>query len=1066
MKIELSSLVARRRLSAAGLLCLVSLMGGTALAQTTGTIYGTVTDPSGLAVPNATVVATHNERGTTRNATTGAQGEFVLPLLPAGVYTLRLEASGFKKVEQKDIEISPNSNVRADAKMELGSLAESVNVTGEAPLVDSRSSTLGTLIDPRRVLELPMNGRNVVGLAVLLPGVSAISAPQTFTGDRSGPTITVSGSRANDTLFLLDGADYNAIYRNNGLNLPPPDALQEVKVLTNTFSAEYGRNSGAVFQAVSRSGTNEIHGSVWEFLRNQKLNARNFFAASTKPQLIQNQFGAAAGGPIKKDKLFVFASFEGLRIRPASLATSAYPLTAAERNGDFSGSAAIRDPLTKLPFPGNQIPSSRFDTVSHNVLTRQELMPLPNQPDGGLVFTFPSPSTNNTVLARADYNLRKHTIDGRFNYNRAQQTTFSGNVPAYGTTSYSTPTYSVTVGDTWVVTPNVLNQMRVGFNRFFPGFTPVNPFHMTDLGGKFPMIVDVPPSLSLSGRLSLASGGFETDLNQTWQFNDSIQWTKGAHSIKAGLEIFRYRYYYESSYLGQGSYSFTGAMTGNSAADFVLGRPASLTVGSPMIKAGVKQFNIYPYFQDDWKITRRLTLNLGLRYELSLAGMYPNHDLASTFRFGQQSQVIKNAPTGIVFPGDPGIPDSTMPTDKNNFAPRVGLAWDPFGNGRTSVRAGWGIFYELMTAEGYDNNLNQPVRYVFTVNAPPSLTDPLLGYPAIPLVPTGDNPLFVGLPSLWYVDPQMRTPYVQHYNLNVQHEIVKDLLLQVGYVGKQGRKLPLSLAGNPAVPGPGASLSNIDDRRIYPGFGDNSEITAQTNSYYNSLQVEATRRYRGGFSLQGAYTFSRATDQFSSISLGTQIPNIFDLRSQRGLADGSAKHIGSFSWIWDLPKLQSANSVVRFIAGNWQWNGLVTAQSGSPFNLQLGSDAALSGTPNQRPSVIGDPSPPGDRAKGDKILAWFNRSAFVAPALGTYGNVARNALLGPGSTTANAGLFKTFKLPGREGLRMQFRSEFFNILNHTNLSNPNASLSSGVRMGRITSAGSARVIQFALKLSF
>src|SRR5262245_59728044 len=309
-------------------------------AQGNGTIHGTVTDPAGAAIPGAKVVALLEERGTLRELVTSPEGDFVFPSLAVGTYTITVEAQGFKQFRRSGVTLTTEQNVRVDVRVEVGNLAESVTVTAEAPLVDSRSSVIGTLIDSRRVTDLPLNGRNIIGLASLLPGATNVAAPQTFTGDRSGPTLNVSGSRGNQNLFLFDGQQFNAVFRNTGLNYPPPDALQEVKVLTNSFSAEYGRNAGSVFQVVTRSGANQIHGSLWEFLRNHSLNARSFFAPSTIPQLIQNQFGAAAGGPIRKDRLFLFGSYEGLRVRSASLGAASFPLTEAERRGDFSAATA------------------------------------------------------------------------------------------------------------------------------------------------------------------------------------------------------------------------------------------------------------------------------------------------------------------------------------------------------------------------------------------------------------------------------------------------------------------------------------------------------------------------------------------------------------------------------------------------------------------------------------------------------------------------------------------------------------------------------------------------------
>jgi hypothetical protein len=419
----------------------------------------------------------------------------------------------------------------------------------------------------------------------------------------------------------------------------------------------------------------------------------------------------------------------------------------------------------------------------------------------------------------------------------------------------------------------------------------------------------------------------------------------------------------------------------------------------------------------------------------------------------------------LVFPGDQGVPRGLFESDKNNFAPRFGFAWDFAGDGKTSVRGAYGIFFETVNADVIQNN-SQPFRYAFTFQTPYSLSDPLRGQPPIPLSVNMSNPLFVGTQEIFYPEPGLRTPYVQHFNLNVQRQVLGDLAVQAGYVGKLGRKLLMGISSNPAVFTPNATLGNIDQRRILQGYGNNSIITSQGASSYHGLQVEVTKRFSKGFSLQGAYTFSRAIDMASGASIGAGSPQVFDLTTEVGLSNFHAKNIASFSWIWDLPKLKGRNALIRNAIGGWQLNGMISVQSGSPINVVNGSDIALSGTPNQRPNVIGDPRLPDGRSRGEKIMGWFNAAAFAHPAKGTFGNVGRNALLGPGSQDTNLALFKTFDMPGREGFRLQSRSEFFNVLNTPNFGNPNAQVSAGSRMGRITSAGGARVIQFALKALF
>jgi outer membrane receptor protein involved in Fe transport len=1039
------------------------------LAQGNGTIHGTVTDPTGAAIPGARVVALLEERGTTRELTTSPEGDYVFPSLAIGTYTITIEAQGFKALRRSDVTLTTEQNVRVDARLEVGNLLEAVSVVAEAPLVDSRSSVIGTLIDSRRVTDLPLNGRNIIALAALLPGATTVSAPQTFTGDRSGPTLSVSGSRANQNLFLFDGQQFNAVFRNTGLNYPPPDALQEVKVLTNSFSAEYGRNAGSVFQVVTRSGTNEIHGSVWEFLRNHKLNARSFFAPADIPQLIQNQFGAAAGGPIKKDKLFLFGSYEGLRVRPASLGASAFPLTEAERRGDFSASATpVRDPANNnQPFPANQIPLERFDPVARNLLNPSQ-MPLPNRPDGQLVLTFPTPQDNDQYLLRGDWNLTNHVLDARYNLNRAYDRSSAGDVPTYLPLDRTARIHSITIGDTWSVRPTLLNQARASFNRFSSVYTNLNPTHLSDLGGNFPLFggPKIPPTIGITGRVTLgnASSVDAIAANESLQLNESMTWSRQRHTIKGGYELLKLRYLNRSFFQTMGSFTFNGQITGNPAADFVLGRATNMTVASPVLEQAGLQTNHYFFVQDDWRVHPRLTLNLGLRYELPLNWVHPA-DWWGTFKPGQQSRVIPNAPVGMLFPGDPGVPRGLFDTDKTNFAPRIGFAWDPFGNGRTAVRGAYGIFYDTINSDVIQNT-SQPYRYTFTIPTPFSLSDPLRGQPPIPLTINTANPQFVGLQEIFYPDPSLRSPYIQQFNLNIQREIFKDFFVQTAYVGKIGRKLLMGVSTNPAMYGPGATVGNINSRRRIPGFGNLQNISSRGNSTYHGLQIEATKRMSRGFSLQGAYTWSKSLDQASAIALGGAVPNVDDLGTQWGRSDFDARHVAAISWIWDLPKFAGAAAPVRWIAGSWQVNGVLTARSGLPLNVTTGQDNALSGTPNQRPNLVGNPHLPSDRPRSELVRAWFDRTAFSNPAPGTYGNLGRNALTGPRNFNLNAGIFKSFPIPLREGMRFEFRNEFFSLTNTPNLSNPNTNLNAGANMGRITSATGARVIQFAAKVIF
>ncbi len=1036
-------------------------------AQDTGSLYGTVTDPAGAVVPNAQVTAVSAERGNTRTATSNDRGEWVLTAVPIGTYTVRVSVAGFKAFEQTGIALAAEQNVRVDAALQVGSATEAITVVAETPLTDARTSTLSGTIEEKTVTDMPLDGRNIFDLMSLMPGVSTINDPQTFTNDRQGPTFTTSGSRPGQNSMLFDGGSFNALFRNSGLNYPPPDSVQQIRVVTSNYTAEFGRNSGTVMNVITKSGTNSLHGAGWEYLRDSAFNARSFFS-KTVNKLVQNQYGGNLGGPVIKNKLFLFGSYQGLKVRSSALSSSAKPLTSSESSGVFSGT--IKDPLTGQPFPGNTIPASRFDPVAVKI---NQLISPANSANGFLAATYFAPQNDDQGLLRGDYYLGRHAIDARYNQVASRANAAAGNVPGYEYEETDAYVHTISIGDTLPISANLLNVARLAYNRFSTGVSILTPYSLHSLGSTLPEFGPPTPSeINVSSRFDVGntSAAPAATTNDTRDLTETLTWIRGSHSFKFGAEYLRGQYLNRTWFQSQGGFTFSGIFTGNSAADFLLGLAQNLSISSPALEQGGIQNNFYGFAQDDWRVSRRLTLNLGLRYELPMPWYQPNNYWGS-FSPGEQSRVYPNAPTGLVFPGDPGFGRGLIHADMNNFAPRIGFAYDATGSGKTIIRGGFGVFYDAITANIIQNG-TQPFRYSYTINAPYSLSDPLRGYGTIPATLNLKNPVFTlnPPPQLTFPSPTMRTPYTMQYNVTVQRQFFGNTVLEAAYVGKLGRKLLDDISANPAIYAPGATVANENSRVIYPGFGNLTTMGTFANSEYNALQVRVVKRYSRSFTLQGTYSYSKSLDDFSggtgaSVTDTAATPNPFDLHSMWGPSDFYSKHIASVAGIWDMPKLLRQNAFIRETAGGWNLAVRFTAHSGLPINVVTGADNALSGTPQQRPNVIGDPNLGTNRPLAEQLAQWFNPAVFVAPAPGTYGDLGRNALIGPGMQTTNAALLKNFPFSHREGVYFQFRAEAFSVFNTPIFKNPGNTM--GSSLGKITStSGGDRHLQLALKLIF
>lgn len=1049
-----------------------------ALAQTTATIIGVVRDSTGAVVPQVQVTARNVSTGFTRTSTSDDTGAYLIPNLPVGQYSVTAEREGFRRFVRDGITLAVNDNVRVDVVLSVGAVTESIQVTAEAPGVDTRSSTIAEVVDRRRIQELPLNGRNAMALARVVPGVISVSAPTTFTNGRSGPDVTVAGGRDTQNEFRFDGTAHQNLTHNSALNFPSPDALQEFKVMTSNYSAEFGRNAGGVFLAVTRAGTNAFHGTVWEYLRNKALNARNFFSAD-KPDLKQNQFGFTFGGPVRRDRTFFFGSYQGTRIREGRLYATARPPTAAERAGDFSASTRRpRDPVTALPFADGRIPRERFDPVAMRLL--EKYVPLPNQSDGRWVSLVPRPTDNNQYLWRVDHNFSSaNNLNLRFFRDQSDTLTQDGNIYPYSPNREALTVDNWALHDTHTFSPRLLNELHLGVNRVDTKLRALDNTQFSDLGAVLPGVT--PPQLSdviVDGFFNMDSGLNYIEHGNIYQLGDHVSWFRGKHSVRIGGEFQRTEMINRASTATNAFFRFDASVTNNAFADFLVGKPRSIDQSSPYDRV-VKGYNWFVYFQDDFRLTPRITVNAGLRYEM-FRPYHHVHDWTNTYREGQQSRVTPGAPPGMVFPGDPGISRGLLPVDKNNFAPRLGVAWDPRGNGRMSVRIAYGLFYENFRSDIWTYPaVNQPFVIREFINNPFSLSDPYRGRVSpFPYIFTPGGAKFSFPMGLFTVPaPELAMPYVHQLSFSVEHSLPGNMVFKGAYVGKLAHNLLRMVQKNPAryIPGTdpnspcagraASCTQNTDARRIiHPGiYSSFREIATNSNSSYHSLQLSLNRRFSNGLTFLTAYTFGKLLDFYSAQNLGTTPQDPYNHRAERARSDEDRTHVFNASFVYELPFLREQKGPLGKALGGWALSGIVGLASGLPVWIRTGQDRSLTGVDFDRPDLVGDPHRE-HASRGDMVEQFFNRAAFVANQPGRYGNTGRNVISGPAQATTDLSLVKNFPLSERWGT-LQFRTEFFNAFNQVNFGAPEGRVTNA-NYGKIQTAGSPRIVQFALRYQF
>ncbi len=1089
---------------------LMALAPRLAAAQAvSGTLLGTVTDPSGAVLSGAKVTLVNEATGLTRTLTTDKNGEFTAPSMPTGTYTATAEMQGFKVAAVSNVELGVDQHVRIDLKLEVGAQTETVNVEAARPLLQTNSSDLATTVTTQQIETLPLNGRNFVQLTRTVPGVLRGIPGANIDGAgslawRASASFSANGQRPRDNNYMLDGVDNNEDWLQTVVLFPSVEALDEFKLQTSTYSAEFGRSLGGVVNLQIKSGTNDIHGSGFEFLRNSAMDANNFFnnrAGRAKPKFTQNMFGGTAGGPIMKDRTFFFFDYQGQRTNQGQTYLSTVP-SAKMRNGDFSEiNRVIYDPLTHLPFPGNVIPQDRWDPAAKNIL--QQLYPAPNV--AGTVGSNGQQINNyliNPTLERQDDQLdikvdhsltENNRFFGRYSYEKTHRqlpatlphgdagTTFGagdGNIKAQG----------FAFNDTHIFGPTWLNEFRFGWSQIKFLMTPI------DYGTNLAQQVGIPGvnlnqvtsafsqiQFDNNGVRNMGSNGNQpliTNQNDL-QFFDNVTKTMGRHTLKAGgsltlrqreilnadsiVGIFHFNNNLTSNCAGITSGCTLNSATGFDVASFLLG--LSNQKNRALFDSNTyteKRPEYGAYFQDDFRATNRLTLNMGARYDVYVPWVEKDNRQSnfdpSTGKFVVASD---NATINGV-----NVGRYLQTYSKADVGPRLGFAYDVDGSGKTLIRGGYGIFWNFSPGGTSSSKAQNPPFLQATTLTTTFGTDLTLstGFPPPPGVDPSRPPAGT---TRSVFDINFRDAYSHQFNVNIQRQLATNYMIEVAYVGSRSRQMMIKTDQNQAPPVLG--VTNADVNRPYATISPALRTLGTASSIgflnYNGLLVKFTRRFANGFSVFNSYTYGKGMDLSSDNDGTVTLTNTYDQAYNRAVTDYDVTHTFTSNWIYALPFAKDK------MYGGWSVSGILYVRSGLPFTVTQTQGVLSTGTGN-RPNRISDGS-----LSNPTIAEWFDINAFVSPTdtTATYGNSGRNILRGPGQTNVDFSLIKTTHFGRFEN---EFRVEAFNLFNHPQFANPSGgALQLGnAAFGQITAMLSnsscslcgttERQIQVALKLKF
>ena len=1091
-------------------LVVVLLCASTAMAQATAQITGTVKDSSGAVLPGVDVTATQTDTNFSRSAVSDANGNYILSNLPTGPYRLTASLSGFRTFERTGIVLQVNANPTIPIEMAIGNLAETISVEAATPLIETRNPAIGQVIENERIEELPLNGRNatdlitLAGAAVPQPGLNASSRSM-----QGGTAIAVGGGSAVGVAYLLDGAMHNNPYDNLNLPLPFPDALQEFRLETSSTTANNGMHSSASVNVVTKSGTNQFHGDLFEFVRNHRFNATNPFNSIDPATgeragdgLSRNQYGGTFGGPIETDKLFFFGAYQGTRLRETPADLFGFVPTAAMLGGDFTTYASAQCNATgavnlRGPFVGNRIDPARLSPAAVKLAS---YLPKTNDPCGRFEYSRSRPQDESQYIGKVDFQLNQsQSLFVRFMFTGIKWTPplqlQPENVLVSSQGGRDNKATSLTVGDTMVLSNSTVNAIRFAYNNTDIHRTHEQTgFSAPDLGVKTFSYLEDYALISVTNGGFQIGGGTESEARfktPTWNVSDDLTMVRGNHQFGFGASLAFWKSLSQANVRSPGQFTFNGSITGLPLADFLTGSLQSLIQATPN-SLDMQQWYLGLYASDTWRLSPKATVNYGLRWEPGFAQQIRNGAIYNfsidRYLAGERTTQYTNAPPGFLYPGDAGFANGNAGMEDNwlQFSPRIGFAWDPAGDGRMSVRTGYSLGYDFVNAQFH---LNTSVAPPF--NAEARVTNPVGGFDDpwrgtgnetfFPFT-TGPNSPFPLTGPYISIPPDIKPPRQQSWNVTVQRQVGQNLALTASYLGSYSDRLWNVRSLNPGVYIPGSctlqtptgpqffavcstnattdlrrklTMANYDTGKF---LGAVDEHTALGTQKYNGLLLGVQRRLADGVSVSANYTLSKCMGHPNQVlpNVNSGYVNPDDIDYDYGACDADRRHLFNLTASVETPQFE--NAAVRAVASNWRLSGIFRAYSGSPFSVTVTTDPARTGIGGQRASQVSD-DPYGAKTLND----YLNTAAFVSPAVGTLGDQERNAVYGPGQRTIDLSLVRSFRFNGTH--RIEARIESFNALNWFQWNNPVSNFNN-VQFGRITSAGDPRIMQFAVKYQF